>query len=104
MLGNVYLQAEEDKSVNPHHSDIGSTVQYVYTNDDGRHRGVVDSATGIQLVDANPHNLKVGSVVQYGSPPQYGVIKWIGNVHDETEVFAGVQMVRHRSFLWYICL
>ena len=102
MLGNVYLQGEKGKSFNPRHSDIGSTVQFVYANDDGRHREAVVSATGIQLVDANPHNLKVGSVVKYGDPPQHGVIRWIGNLRNETEVFAGVEMVRlnNRSFLF----
>ena len=48
-----------------------------------------------QLVDTNPYNLEVGSVIQYGEPVQCGVIKWIGNLPNETEVNAGLEMVRH---------
>ena len=48
-----------------------------------------------QLVDTNPYSLGVGSVVQYGEPDQCGVIKWMGNLPKETEVYAGLEMVRY---------
>jgi len=42
----------------------------------------------------NPYNLKVGSKIQYSDTPQYGVIKWIGQLRDEVGVYAGLEMVR----------
>ena len=39
--------------------------------------------------------LVVGSVIQYGEPEQCGIIKWMGNLPNETEVYAGLEMVRH---------
>ena len=53
-----------------------------------------EAANGIKLVDTNPHNLKIGSVIEYGEPPQCGVIKWIGNLSNETVTYAGLEMVR----------
>lgn len=49
----------------------------------------------VELVDINPYNLEVGSVIQYGEPEQCGVIKWIGRLPDQEEIYAGVEMVRH---------
>jgi len=44
----------------------------------------------------NPYNLEEGSAVQYGTPPQYGVIKWIGIFPHHREVmFAGIDMVSY---------
>jgi len=37
----------------------------------------------------------VGSNIQYSYPPLYGVIKWIGKLHSETEIYVGTEMVRH---------
>ena len=59
------------------------------------HKETVLATDSVQLVDTNPYNLEVGSVVQYGEPVQCGVIKWMGNLPDETEVNAGLEMVRH---------
>ena len=56
------------------------------------------SADNTQLVDANSCNLKIGSVIKYGMPIQYGVIKWIGKLPDQADIFAGVEMVSHRMF------
>ena len=50
-------------------------------------------AANIEPIDTNPPNLKVESVIQYGEPAQCGVIKWIGSLPGETEVYAGVEMV-----------
>lgn len=47
----------------------------------------------------NPHNLEVGSIIQYGEPAQCGVIKWIGYLPGQTEISAGVEMVRHGESL-----
>jgi len=59
---------------------------------------VVDShkeaAFAVSRLQPNPYNLEIGSIIQYGEPPQCGVIKWIGNLPDQTEVIAGVEMVR----------
>ena len=88
-----------DKYISTHHSTVGSAVQYVCSNSydtDDRRR---DSTSGMQLVDTNLHKLTVGSVIQYGEPAQYGVIKWIGKLPDQEEIFAGVEMVRHRIFV-----
>ena len=49
----------------------------------------------VELVDTNPYNLEVGSVIQYGGPEQCGVIKWLGKLPDQEEIYAGVEMVRH---------
>ena len=57
----------------------------------------------VQPIDPNPYNLKVGSFIQYGEPAQYGVIKWIGNIPDEADVCAGVEMVRH-VLLIFVCV
>ena len=61
--------------------------------------GGVLTASSIELVDTNPYDLEVGSVIQYGEPVCCGVIKWIGNLPDETGMFAGVEMVRQTSLL-----
>ena len=53
----------------------------------------------MELVDANPYNLEVGSVIQYVA--QCGVIKWIGKLSDQEEIFAGVEMVSHGTFNAY---
>ena len=99
LLGYVYSQAEQYKSSNPCHSDIGSTVQYVNNQsiNDGRHRGSVVASV------INPHNFKVGSVVQYGNPPHCAVIRWIGHLSDKAGVFAGVEMVRCGSIFIHLC-
>ena len=60
---------------------------------DNKHEEPVISAGGIQLDDANPHNLQVESFVQCYEPPQFGVIKWIGRLHNETGIHAGLEMV-----------
>jgi len=41
----------------------------------------------------NPHNLEVGSLVQFGSPPCYGVIKWIGSLPEVDHTMGGVEVV-----------
>jgi len=61
------------------------------------------SSSTIELVDTNPYSLAVGSVIQHGDPVQCGVIKWIGNFSNETEMFAGVEMVRDKYFIISIC-
>ena len=97
--GHNYLLTKGDKYISTHHSTVGSAVQYVcsksYDTDDRRR----DSTSGMQLVDTNLRKLTVGSVIQYGEPAQYGVIKWIGKLPDQEEIFTGVEMVRHRSFV-----
>ena len=60
---------------------------------DNRPNETVLSADNIQLVDTSLYNLEVGSVIQFGEPPRYGVIKWIGNLPDQAEVSAGLEMV-----------
>ena len=47
----------------------------------------------LEQSDPNPYELVVGSKVQYGSPLQYGVIKWIGTL--EEQLYAGVEMVSY---------
>ena len=39
-------------------------------------------------------------------PIQFGVIKWIGKLPDQAEIFAGVEMVSHGMFyfMYYIKL
>ena len=59
----------------------------------------VISTDNIHLIDTNPYDLKDGSVIQYGEPTQVGVIKWIGKLPYETEIFAGVEMVKLRNFI-----
>ena len=98
--GDVHLLAKQDKNTNPQNLVAGSTVQNIdeLSSVDDCHRGVL-TASSIELVDTNPDNLEVGSVIQYGEPVQCGVIKWIGNLPDETDLFAGVEMVRHSNFI-----
>ena len=62
------------------------------SNSDSHKEIVTD---GTQLVDTNPYSLGIGSVIQYGEPDQCGIIKWMGNLPNETEVYAGLEMVRH---------
>ena len=50
----------------------------------------------MQPVEPNPYNLKIGSVIEYSKPVQYGVIKWMGRLHGEEGLHAGVEMVRYR--------
>ena len=78
---------------------------------DNSHRERIISDDGIELVDRsshnieskdiNPHNLMVGSVIEYecDEPAQCtcGEIKWIGELPDQEEVYAGVEMVKHGS-------
>ena len=73
-------------------------ITETYSQANSQSNNVVDNHTVLatdsaQLVDTNPSNLEVGSVIQYG--PQYGVIKWIGKLPDQTEINAGLEMVRH---------
>ena len=70
------------------------------SNLDDTHNKIVHSADDKHLVDTNHHNLTVESVIRYGEPVRYGVIKWIGNLPDQVETFAGLEMVRH---LMYLC-
>ena len=44
----------------------------------------------------NPYNLKVGSLIEYGEPAQFGVIKWIGDLPNKTDIYAGLKMVRNQ--------
>ena len=57
------------------------------------HKGALVATDSTQPVDTNPYNLEVGSVVQYGS--KCGVIKWMGNIPDQTGTCAGLEMVMH---------
>ncbi len=43
----------------------------------------------------NSSQLVVGSRVQFGDPPQYGTIRWMGNVPQVIGIIAGVEMVRY---------
>ena len=94
--GDIHVLTKQDKNSNSQDSVAGSTVDTDQSNgvDDDWYRGEVLTASSVELVDTNPYNLTVGSVIQYGEPVQYGVIKWIGNLPNETNVFAGVEMVR----------
>lgn len=49
--------------------------------------------------DENPYNLEKGSMIEFSNPPQYGVIKWIGNLSDISKKcrIAGVEMVNSIS-------
>ena len=75
---------------------IETSSQVNSQSDDGNNRpNETVHADNIQLVDTSLYNLEVGSLIQYGEPPQCGVIKWIGNLPNQTEVTAGLEMV------WY---
>lgn len=43
--------------------------------------------------DRNPYNLEKGSLIQFGTPPCYGVIKWIGPLPEIDQLMAGVEVV-----------
>ena len=47
----------------------------------------------LQLPDQNQHKLDMGSKVQYGSPAEYGVVKWIGMLHENGWLYAGIETV-----------
>ena len=53
----------------------------------------VPTPDNIQLMDTNPHNLDVGSVIEYDQ--NCGVIKWIGKLAGDTELTAGLEMVKY---------
>ena len=72
-------------------SQANSQISYL----DDTHDKTIHSADDKHLVDTNQHNLTVESVIRYGKPLRYGVIKWIGNLPDQVETFAGLEMVRH---------
>ena len=66
----------------------------------------VEKATQIVPVKSDPTSLsqkqvlcklELGSMVQYGTPPQFGVIKWMGKPHNCSEVYAGLEMA---SFIY----
>lgn len=44
----------------------------------------------------NPYNLEVGSAVQCLN--QYGVIKWIGCIVDNEDMYAGLEMVGTKCY------
>ena len=98
--GDIHLLTKQDNNTNPQNLVAGSTIQNIDESRsvDDWHGGVL-TANSVELVDTNPYNLEVGSVIQYGEPVQCGVIKWIGNLPDETDLFAGVEMVRHSNFI-----
>ena len=99
---DIHLLNKQYKNTNPQDLVAGPIVQNMDDSFDVRHEGGVLTASSIELVDTNPYDLKVGSIIQYGEPVCCGVIKWIGNLPDETDMFAGVEMVRQRSFIIYI--
>jgi len=47
----------------------------------------------VEIPEDNPHNLEVHSLVQFGSPPCYGVIKWIGYLPEIDHTMGGVEVV-----------
>lgn len=94
-------------------SESSSQASSQPSDDDYSYKEAAISLDDIQLVDIsscddeskNPYNLKIGSVIQYESPSKCGVIKWIGYLHDdETEMYAGVEMVRNfmYGYLQYV--
>ena len=92
--GHNHLLTKGNKYTSTHHSTVGSAVQYICSKSNDTGDRPRDSASGVQLVDTNPYNLEVGSVIQYGEPAQCGVIKWIGKLPGQEEIYAGVEMVR----------
>ena len=93
--GDVQFLTKQDKDSTSQDIIVGSTVE----NIDQSNCINVLTTSSVELVDRNPYNLVVGSVIQYGEPVQCGVIKWIGNLPNKTDVFAGVEMVR-KKFYW----
>ncbi|XP_065915083.1 uncharacterized protein [Dysidea avara] len=47
-----------------------------------------------ELPKNRPDDLQVGSMVQFGTPPHYGVIKWIGHTPSNSSAMARVEMER----------
>ena len=47
--------------------------------------------------ELNPYNLKAGSIIhlQCDDTVEHGVIKWIGHLPGEKELYAGVKIVRN---------
>ena len=88
--GDVHLLTKQDKISNSQDNVARSTDQSNSVDDDWYGGSVLS----VKLVDTNPYNLMVGSVIQYGEPVQCGVIKWIGNLPNKTNKFAGVEVVR----------
>ena len=43
--------------------------------------------------DNNPHKLEKDHLVKFGTPPCYGVIKWIGRLPEIDSIMAGVEVV-----------
>ena len=78
---------------------IEKSSQMSSQSNDTHNKADCGSTDNAQLIDTNSCNLKIGSVIKYGTPIQYGVIKWIGKLPDQVEIFAGVEMVSHRMFI-----
>ena len=47
----------------------------------------------IASVHQPQYKFEVGSTIQFDNPPQYGVVKWIGNFPGQDAVLAGVETV-----------
>ncbi len=82
-------QSTNGTSVDPSHT---------YSNIPGAGNGASTTlrATGPPLSDDQPqHQFVMGSRVQFGDPPQYGEIRWMGNVPQVEGLIAGVELVGH---------
>lgn len=81
-------------TMNSWYYTAGNHCFFCYITDDSCKKATL-AADSIGLIDTNPYNLEVGSVIEYGEPAVYGVIKWIGNLPNETKIYAGLELVRH---------
>ena len=57
------------------------------------HSAYASDSPAITSPNDNSDCLQVGALVQFGTPPHYGVIRWIGRLPTNYRVMAGVEMV-----------
>ena len=101
--GDVYLLTKENKNVK-NSQDLNVVQGMGGQSSDDSCRGSFLTSSSVELIDANPYNLEVGSAVQYGKPAQCGIIKWMGNLSNEAEVLAEVEMVSITTNIFSACM